>query len=135
MREVHWGEETFGDCIWTVFLLYFIYELDELWKADLSLNATSLLIHNTGYWEYGGAGIFGKVPAVSCLWSADVTVSGQTRVCIGTLLYWEPDCGNQSKVIALEREGEVAKAQGTLREQVSKSETCPLSPAQPWLSG
>jgi hypothetical protein len=79
--------------------------------------------------------MFGKVPEVSCLWSADVTVSGQMRVCICTLSSWEPDCGNQSKVIVLEWEGEAAGAQGTLREQVSKSETCPLSPAQPRLSG
>ncbi len=90
---------------------------------DLSLNATSLLTHHTGYWEQGGAGIFGKVPAVLCLWSADVTVSGQMGVCICALSSWEPDCGNQSKVIVLEREGEAAAAQGTLRGQVSKSET------------
>ena len=86
------------------------------------------MIHDTGYWEYGSAGIFGKVPAVSFLWPADVTVTGQTGVCTCTLLSWEPDCGNQSKVIALVREGETAEAQATLREQVSKSETCPLSP-------
>jgi hypothetical protein len=103
--------------------------------VDLSLNATSLLIQDTGYWEHGGAGSFGKVPAVLCLWSADITVSGQTGVCISTLLSWEPDCGNVSKVIVLEWEGEAAAVQGTLRGQVSKSETCPLSPAQPRLSG
>ncbi len=24
MREVHWGEETFGDCIWTVFPIFYL---------------------------------------------------------------------------------------------------------------
>jgi hypothetical protein len=53
--------------------------------------------HNTGYWEYGGAGIFGKVPALLCLWPVDVIVSGQMGVCttgVMQLLSWEPDCGN-----------------------------------------
>ena len=65
----------------------------------------------------------------------DVTVLGQMGVCRCALLFCEPDCDSQSEVIALGQDGEAAKAQGTLREQVSKSETCPLSPAQPRLSG
>ena len=36
------------------------------------------LIHDTGYWERGGATAFGKVAAASRLWLADVIVSIQT---------------------------------------------------------
>jgi hypothetical protein len=56
-------------------------------------------------------------------------------VCRCALLSWQLDYDSQSEVIALGRDGEAAKAQWMLREQVSKSETCPLSPAQPRLSG
>jgi hypothetical protein len=56
----------------------------------------------------------------------------QTRVLLP--LSWEPDRGNRSVVTAFGRVVKQLRRKGHQGEQVSKSATCSLSPAQPLVS-
>ncbi len=110
--------------VWAFFLPWgfsyynFVHELEELWIANLFLNATTLeprhrILGVRGHWDLWQGPI-----AVSCLWPVDVIVSGQTGVWIMgvmLLLSWELDCGNWSLVIAFVRKGEAAEVQGASR--------------------